>query len=206
MTRPLHFVLRRARWFLVVGRFVLRGSGVKFGKNLKLGSPPHISRSVKGATIVIGDNVMMNNELAENPAGAVHKTSLVAATPTASLRIGNNVGISGAIIVAWSSVEIGDDALRGAGCNIYDIDFHGLHPEKRTPNTAAVQAAPVVLEPRCWIGANATVLKGVRVGRDSIVGACALMTRDVPLGAIVGGVPAKVIGWAPTWYSEGRVE
>lgn len=53
---------------------------------------------------------------------------------------------------------------------------------------------PIVVEDDVWLGANVTVLRGVRIGRGAIVGANAVVTRDVPAFAIVGGVPARVIG------------
>ena len=45
-----------------------------------------------------------------------------------------------------------------------------------------------------WIGANATILKGVTIGEGGIMAACSLVTKDVPPYSIVGGFPAKVIG------------
>lgn len=53
---------------------------------------------------------------------------------------------------------------------------------------------PVVLEDQVWVGTRALILPGVRVGRGAVVAAGAVVTRDVPPYAIVGGVPAKVIG------------
>jgi galactoside O-acetyltransferase len=52
----------------------------------------------------------------------------------------------------------------------------------------------IVVEDDVWIGANVTLLRGVHIGRGAIVGANAVVTRDVPAFAIVGGVPAQVIG------------
>lgn len=52
----------------------------------------------------------------------------------------------------------------------------------------------IVVEDDVWLGANVTILRGVRIGRGAIVGANAVVTRDVPAYAIVGGVPAKTIG------------
>lgn len=51
----------------------------------------------------------------------------------------------------------------------------------------------IVFEGDNWVGANATILKGVTIGQGSIIAAGAVVTRDVPPFSIVGGVPAKVI-------------
>ena len=53
--------------------------------------------------------------------------------------------------------------------------------------------APVVIEDDVWIGLNATILLGVRIGRGAVVAAGAVVTRNVPAFTVVGGVPAKVI-------------
>lgn len=55
------------------------------------------------------------------------------------------------------------------------------------------KAAPVILEEGCWIGANATILCGVRIGKCSVVAAGSVVNRDVPDYTVVGGVPAKFI-------------
>lgn len=59
--------------------------------------------------------------------------------------------------------------------------------------TRETTVSPIVIEDEVWLGAGVTILPGVTVGRGSIVAAGAVVTRDVPPGVLVGGVPAKVI-------------
>ncbi len=197
--RGLIFLSRRTRWFIggMWARCVLRSYGVQFGPGLRLGSSPVIRRH-RSAVIRLGRNVSIANELAENPAGISHRTALCASQPGAELLIGDDVGISGAILNAWTKIIIGDRVFIGADAAIYDSDFHPLDPARRHAlDAASIAVAPVIIEPDVWIGARAMVLKGVTIGRAAVVGAGAVVTSNVPPGAIVGGIPAKVIGQVP---------
>jgi len=72
---------------------------------------------------------------------------------------------------------------------------HELPADRETPiMDGALRFAPVVLEDGCDIGVSATILPGVTVGRGAQIGAGAVVTRDVPAGAIAAGVPARVVG------------
>ncbi len=175
-------------------KLVMRALGVEFGPGLDIGSPPFIHRS-KGATIRLGSGVIIYNRVEENPAGIAHKTVLSASRPGAQIIIGNKVGLSGAVLVAWNRIEIGDDANLGAGAAVYDTDFHPINPDQRLANDhSGTGVAPVKIGPRVWLGARCMVLKGVTIGEEAVVAAGAVVTRDVPPRAIVAGVPAKVIG------------
>jgi len=199
LLRGLIFTSRRVRWFF--GGWwaspVLRSYGVEFGPGLKIGSAPIIRRHPE-AMIRLGRNVHIVNELAENPAGVAHPTVLCAALPGAELLIGNEVGISGAVIYAWRHISLGDRVFLGADCAIYDSDFHPLDAEARHQlDIPSVGVAPVKIESDVWIGARGLVLKGVTIGRGAVVAAGAVVTTNVPPGAIVAGVPAKVVGQVP---------
>lgn len=56
-----------------------------------------------------------------------------------------------------------------------------------------MRPAPIVIGRGVWIGANVTVLPGVTIGDDAVVAAAAVVTRDVPAGAVVVGAPARVV-------------
>ncbi len=67
-----------------------------------------------------------------------------------------------------------------------------LYPRSVSPDW---QVVPTKVEDGASIGANATILCGVTIGRNAMVAAGAVVTKDVPAHALVGGVPAKFIGW-----------
>ena len=85
-------------------------------------------------------------------------------------------------------LRIGDGVLIGHNVVIATLD-HDLDPNRR----ADLLPAPVELEEKVWVGANATILGGVRVGYGAVVGAGAVVTKDVPPLAVVVGTPARVV-------------
>ncbi len=107
----------------------------------------------------------------------------------ATLRIGRNCSLNyGVSIGATGSITLGDRVRVGPYVMIVDTDFHDpLKRDVRPP------PRPVVLEDDVWVGAKACIMPGVRVGRGSIIGTAAVVTRDVPPFTVVGGVPAKPI-------------
>ena len=198
--RGLVYMTRRTRWHLggVWGRLVLRLYGVQFGNHLQMGSAPLVQRH-REARIRLGNDVTILNTLVENLAGIAHRTVLCATRPGAELVIGNKVGISGAVLYAWQRIEIGDRVAIGAGATVYDSDFHPLDPAARDRgDVSQVGVAPVVIESDVWLSARCMVLKGVTIGRGAVVGAGAVVTKDVPPGTIVAGVPARVVGHVPS--------
>lgn len=175
------------------GRWCLLVSGVSYGKNLKIYSAPLVCRHIN-SSIVLGNDVSILNYNMENPAGIAHKTVLATPVDGAKLVIGNNVGISGAVIYASREIIIKDNVNIGAGARIYDTDFHPINRYKRRTNDLdSIQFAPVLIEEDVWIGANAFILKGVTIGEGSIVAAGSVVVHDVPPNTIVGGSPAKVL-------------
>jgi acetyltransferase-like isoleucine patch superfamily enzyme len=141
--------------------------------------------------IELGDHITIVNDSKYNRAGINHPTQLVAGRD-AILKIGNNVGISGASIYAESSIEIGDYVLIGANSRIYDTDFHPVHFQDRLAGTPA-KTAPVIIGNHVWLAANVTVLKGVSIGARSVIAAGSVVVSDIPEDCLAGGTPARVI-------------
>jgi acetyltransferase-like isoleucine patch superfamily enzyme len=82
----------------------------------------------------------------------------------------------------------------GPGAKVLGSEHTGLPADIPITQTD-LEIAPVRVEPWADVGVNAVILPGVTVGRGSIVGAGAVVTRDVPAFAKVAGIPAQVIGW-----------
>ena len=105
-----------------------------------------------------------------------------------NIEIGRNVFIN-----ACCHFQDHGGVVLGDGCQIgHNVVFatldHGLAPEDR----GTTYPAPIVLKKNVWVGSNATILSGVTIGESAVVAAGAVVTRDVPERAIVGGVPARV--------------
>lgn len=113
----------------------------------------------------------------------------------AQVTIGNDVYLGpGTQITSPTSVIIGDRVMFGPQVMLIGGD-HDLSntevPLRFAP--APPNPPPIVIEDDAWIGARATILKGVRIGRGAVVGAASLVTRDVPPLAIAVGNPCRVI-------------
>ena len=99
----------------------------------------------------------------------------------------------GVVICAGSRVTIGDDCMIAAYTYITDTDHRFDDPEQSI-RSQPLASDPIAIGDDVWIGTNVVVTRGVTIGRGAVVAATSVVTRDVPAGAIVAGVPARVIG------------
>ncbi len=108
--------------------------------------------------------------------------------------VGDNCYIgTGAQLYPWNEkITIGDNVLIAAGVRMITRK-HGFAEAVRPMSEQGYDNAPIVIEDDVWIGFQAIVLPNVTIGRGSIVGAGAVVTRDVEPFSIVGGVPARLI-------------
>lgn len=105
------------------------------------------------------------------------------------IKLGKNVFINHACsFLDLGGITIEDDVLVGPRVNL-TTENHPVDPTKRK----YLELKPILIKRNAWIGAGATILPGVTIGENSIVAAGAVVNKDVPDNAIVGGVPAKVI-------------
>ena len=106
-----------------------------------------------------------------------------------NIQFGKNVFVNSAgTFMDRGGIYIDDEVFIGPKVNLITIN-HDINPFNR--NTTICK--PIHIEKRVWIGVAVTILPGVRIGENSIIGANAVVTKDVPSNTIVGGNPAKVI-------------
>ncbi|WP_162602413.1 sugar O-acetyltransferase [Nocardioides daejeonensis] len=89
-----------------------------------------------------------------------------------------------------AAITVGDDTLIGPHVQLL-TPTHPLDPEVR--RSGLESAHPITIGENVWIGGNATVLPGVTIGDHAVVGAGAVVTRDIPARTVVAGTPARVI-------------
>lgn len=166
--------LCRARYALT-NRRVKIGSGFRLVGRMKIAGPGRVE---------IGDNVSVN--------GSGHPVTPYTHAPDAIITIGSDSFINGARIGCLKEIRVGPRAIL-ADCRLMDTDFHSVHSD-RWSEEAPVQSAPIIIEENVWIAAGAAVLKGVRIGENSVVGFGSVLTSSVPADSLVAGNPGKVVG------------
>lgn len=165
---------------------------VKFGNNLRVRGKIVVGWKVH---LTIGNDVIINSGIYGNPNPIGNEVLTTFATVyDGTIQIGNRVGISNSCLYARDSIVIEDDVMIGGGCKIFDTDFHPLDYTDRMQNDESkVQTAPIRICQGAFIGAGSMIMKGVTIGKHSIVGAGSVVTKSIPDNEVWAGNPAKMI-------------
>ena len=152
----------------------------------------HLTIYNQGAksNIQIGNNVILDCKINCNANGR--------------LRIGNSTSIREKSVVNCDNrIEIGNFCFIGDRVLIQDNDSHPELPDlrrrqsmeigTRITNTYEANNDPIKIADGVWVGTGAIILKGVKIGKNSIIGAGAVVTHDVPAMKIAAGNPAKIV-------------
>lgn len=124
----------------------------------------------------------------------VYSDCLITVAPRATLSLASGYANYGLRLECYQSIRIGYGVAIGPEVMIRDSDNHSVDGK--------VATAPVVIGNQVWIGARAIILKGVTIGDGAVIAAGAVVSRDVPAGALVGGVPARVLREGVRWRNE----
>lgn len=188
-------IKKKIKEYLDYKFLIKNGVNTSLGYVSLLGKPIIIKHT--DAKIIIDKGVTLISDSKYNVAGINHPVVLGAMNRGAIIHLKNNCGLSGTSIVSMSKVEIGSYSNIGVNCNIYDTNFHPIDIMERRSNpgfdSTKVETKPIVIESDVWLGANTTVLKGVTIGRGSIIGANSLVTKNINSMEIHAGNPCKFI-------------
>lgn len=138
------------------------------------------------AKIKIGNNCEFLSKPTSNWIGVYSPCIISTITRQASIEIGNNCGFSGTVIGCAKKIVIGNNVRCGANTLITDSDWH-----QDDPRTG--KDAEVIIDDNVWLGYGVKVLKGVHIGKNSVIGAGSIVTKDIPANVIAAGNPCKVI-------------
>ena len=158
---------------------------VKIGKGCKFQGKTNFNR-LQNSNIIIGNNCIFNSSHKSNLIGVYSPCMISTIGKGAKIEIGNKCGFSGTVIGAAQCIKLGNNVRCGANTLITDSDWH-------TDDYRTGENKEVIIEDNVWLGYGVKVLKGVRIGKNSLIGANSVVTKDVPENVIAVGNPCKVI-------------
>jgi len=159
---------------------------LSYPKAISIGHHCHISRNV---------SLHANTD---NPTGirignhtSLHESVLIAANQ-GYVEIGDRSWLAPfCLIYGNGGVSIGNDVLIAPRVSINTVSHHAEHCDQPI-NEQGIYCDPVIIEDDVWIGMHAVILQGVTIGQGAIIGASAVVNRDIPAWGIALGIPAKV--------------
>lgn len=172
-------------YFTFFGRIYIRLCGInQLGRGVIFFGLPKVQKSKQGF-LSIGDNCTFRSQATSNLIG-INRPCILSIQNDARLTIGNNCGFSGTVIGCFDQITLENNVRCGANTLITDSDWHLDDPRSSKPK-------PIYIEENVWLGVNVTVMKGVRIGKNTIIGANSLVTKNIPENVIAAGNPCKVI-------------
>ena len=194
-------------WSSVYTKYLFLVNGVNYGNGFESNGVPVIDINEK-CQLTIGNLFRINNGLHFNRIGRQQPCFFIA-NYGGTISIGDNVGLSGTAIICYNQICIGNNVRIGGNTVIYDNDFHNLDFDKRTAireDMATVAKKPVFIEDNVFIGAHSTILKGVTIGRNSIVGAGSVVTKNIPADQIWAGNPARFLKHINSEHDSNKIQ
>ncbi len=164
-------------------RAVIHHSKLRLGANVFIDDGNVIYEDAEGGPVELGDGVHL------------HRGTIIQTGRGGSVVVGARTHIQPRCQISAyvSRVRIGSGVEIAPFCAFYPYN-HGTLPDIPIPDQPLDSKGEIVVEDGAWLGVRVTVLDGVRIGKGAVVAAGAVVTKDVPDGAVAAGVPARVIG------------
>jgi acetyltransferase-like isoleucine patch superfamily enzyme len=174
-------------------KLILFLNGVKYSKDLKVNEILKVFITRRGI-VIFDENISINSGNNHNIVGRQQKTIFWV---EGKLTVGHNTGMSSTALICNHEIEIGNNVNLGGNTIIYDTDFHAIDPKIRLNkglDKKEAKKAIVKIGNNVFTGAHSTILKGVTIGDNAVVGACSLVSKDIPTNEIWVGNPIRFIG------------
>lgn len=155
---------------------------LRLGKHVFVGEHVIIYQAEGGGPVEIDDGASLYGD------------NLIETGQGGRVRIGEGTRLQrGCQLVAYqAAIDIGRDVGLAPNC-VLSCSHPGSAPGELMSGQPPETKGPIVIEDHVWLGVGVTILDGVRIGRGAVIGAGAVVTRDIPAGAIAVGVPAHVV-------------
>ncbi len=161
--------------------------GLAPGARLEIGPGVEADRIPRGVRFHVEAGAHVRIERGAWLRANVHPTH-IAAFEGARIEIGPHAWMNGCHLSAKERLVIGQETMIGFGSRVFDSDQHDLDDARPE------QTAPVTIGSWVWVASDTTVLKGVTIGSQSVVGTRSVVTRSIPEHTLAVGIPAKPVG------------
>lgn len=171
-------------------KIVLILNGIKYGKGIRVFGIPRIEN--KGS-IILGNNMRLISAKCGYNSGNITGGIFLRTSKSGKIVTGDEVYLNGTSIISEESITLGNRIMIGANTVIMDTNSHNVPYKNRLKRWDKIRRKAVVIEDDVWIGANCFIMKGVRIGKGSIIGAGSVVNIEVKPFCIYAGNPAVFV-------------
>ncbi|MDX2216550.1 MAG: acyltransferase [Oculatellaceae cyanobacterium bins.114] len=188
------FTLRQQFYRFILGKIgkpvyiepgveLLNTKGIELGNGVRLLRGDRLDSQGKNSCIRLGNHVQF-----------AYGVGIKVSRENCVIEIGDRTSIGPYVVIHGpGNIKIGQDCLIAAHTGIYASNHQFADPDRKIRDQGLSRKG-IVIEDDCWLGHKVSVLDGVTIGKGSVIGAGAVVTKDIPPYSIAVGVPAKVIG------------
>lgn len=170
-------------WFLLERNIVLKG-------NITIIKKPIINIE-NNCSLEIGDNVKLNSDNSKYHVNMFAPIKIYIYGDNAKIKIGSNTRIHGSCLNATNSIEIGENCLIAANCQIFDNSGHDINQKNML--TISRKSKKVIIKDNVWIGTGVVILPGTIIKAGSVVAAGSVVRGTYEENSLIAGNPAKFI-------------